>query len=49
MLIKEIVEDKGALWTKGGGLWPSISKSSPQGKIVKVVHGAFRTAKNKKS
>ena len=41
MLIKEIVEDKGELWTEGISLHLSINIGSHQGNMVQVVGGAF--------
>ena len=42
MLIKEIVEDKGSLWTEGIISWISINRGSSQGKRVQVVGGDSR-------
>ena len=43
MLIKEIVEDEGSLWTEGSISWISINIGSSQDKRVQVVYGAFIT------
>ena len=41
MLIEEIVEDEGELWTKGEISWLSINIGPYQGNRVQVVDGAF--------
>ena len=41
MLIEEIVEDKGALWTEGIIFWLTINGVSYQVKRVQVADGAF--------
>ena len=41
MLIKEIVEDKGSLWTEGIISWISINRGSSQGKRVQIVDSDF--------
>ena len=43
MLIKEIVEDEGALRTEGSISWISINIGSYRGKSIHVVDGAFHT------
>ena len=42
MLIEEIVEDEGELWTKGEISWLSINIGPYQGNRVQVVNSAFR-------
>ena len=42
MLIKDIVEDEGALYTEGRILWLYINRGSYQGKRVQVFDDAFR-------
>ena len=32
MLVEDIVEDEGALWTEGSILWLSVNRGSYQGK-----------------
>ena len=41
MLIEDIVEDEGALWTEGVFSWLSINIGSSQGKRLQVVDGNF--------
>ena len=41
MLIEDIVEDDGALWTEGIISWLSINRGSYHGKNVQVVNGTF--------
>ena len=41
MLIEEIVEDEGALWTEESSSWLSMNRGSCQGKRVHVVEGAL--------
>ena len=43
MLIKEIVEYEGTLWTGGSALWLYINRGSYKGKRVQVADGAFCT------
>ena len=42
MLIKDIVEDEVALWTKGSISWLSINRGSYQDNRVNIVGDAFR-------
>ena len=42
MLINDIFEYEGALWTEGSILWISINIGYSQGKRVNVVNGSFR-------
>ena len=41
MLINEIVEDEGALWTEGSISWISNNRGSYHGKKVQIVDGSF--------
>ena len=41
MLIEEIVENEGELWTEGSISWLSIHKGPYHGKRVQVVYGDF--------
>ena len=41
MLIEDIVEDEGALWTEGVISWLSINIGSYQGKRLQIVNGNF--------
>ena len=43
MLIKDIFEDEGVLWTEGSTSWLPINIGSSQGKLVQVVDGDFLT------
>ena len=42
MLIEDIVEDEGELWTEGSISWISINRYYYHGKRVQVVYGDFR-------
>ena len=42
MLIEEIIEDEGAIWTDGKISWLSIHRGYYHYKIVHVVNGTFR-------
>ena len=43
MLMKDIFEDEGALWTEGRISWISINRDSYQINKVQVVNGFFCT------
>ena len=41
MLIEEIVEDEGAIWTDRSISWLSVNRGSSQDKRIQVVYGEF--------